>query len=78
MQCSKNLHSIVSSFDYFVSAQQESALAVRLTSTERRPRVRGFGKRKVLAERYAAGETMAKLALEYECGEATIWRALQG
>jgi DNA invertase Pin-like site-specific DNA recombinase len=36
------------------------------------------GKRKVLAERYAAGETMAKLALEYECGEATIWRALQG
>ena len=29
-------------------------------------------------ERYAAGETMAKLALEYECGEATIWRALQG
>jgi hypothetical protein len=36
------------------------------------------GKRKVLAERNAAGETMAKLALEYECGEATIWRALQG
>jgi DNA invertase Pin-like site-specific DNA recombinase len=36
------------------------------------------GKRKVLAERYAAGETMAKLAVEYECGEATIWRALQG
>jgi hypothetical protein len=36
------------------------------------------GKRKVLAERYAAGETMAKLALEYERGEATIWRALQG
>jgi DNA invertase Pin-like site-specific DNA recombinase len=36
------------------------------------------GQRRVLAERYAAGETMAKLALEYECGEATIWRALQG
>jgi DNA invertase Pin-like site-specific DNA recombinase len=36
------------------------------------------GQRKVLAERYAAGETMAKLAVEYECGEATIWRALQG
>jgi hypothetical protein len=36
------------------------------------------GKRKVLAQRYAAGETMAKLALEYERGEATIWRALQG
>jgi len=42
MRCSKNLHSIVSSFDYFVSAQQESALAVRLTSTERRPSVRGL------------------------------------
>jgi DNA invertase Pin-like site-specific DNA recombinase len=36
------------------------------------------GKRKVLAERYAAVEIMAKLALEYGCGEATIWRALQG
>ena len=23
------------------------------------------------------GETMAELAREYECGEATIWRALQ-
>jgi DNA invertase Pin-like site-specific DNA recombinase len=32
-------------------------------------------KRKV-AERYAAGETMAQLAAEYECGEGTIWRAL--
>lgn len=32
--------------------------------------------RKKIAERYANGETMAKLALEYECGEATIWRAL--
>ena len=32
-------------------------------------------KRKV-AERYAAGETMAQLAADYECGEATIWRAL--
>jgi hypothetical protein len=36
------------------------------------------GQRKVLTERYADGETMAKLALEYECGEATIWPALQG
>jgi DNA invertase Pin-like site-specific DNA recombinase len=36
------------------------------------------GNRNVLAERYAAGETKAKLAVEYECGEATIWRALQG
>jgi DNA invertase Pin-like site-specific DNA recombinase len=36
------------------------------------------GQRKRLAERYAAGETMAELAREYDCGEATIWRALQG
>jgi DNA invertase Pin-like site-specific DNA recombinase len=35
------------------------------------------GQRKRLAERYAAGETMAELAREYECGEATIWRALR-
>jgi hypothetical protein len=26
---------------------------------------------------YAAGETMAELAREYECGEGMIWRALQ-
>jgi hypothetical protein len=31
-----------------------------------------------IAERYAAGETMADLAREHEVGEATIWRALQG
>jgi Rha family phage regulatory protein len=30
------------------------------------------------AERYAAGETMAALAADYEVGEATIFRALQG
>ena len=28
------------------------------------------------AERCAAGETMAELAAEHECGEATIWRAV--
>jgi len=33
--------------------------------------------RRRIAERYAAGETMAEPAREYECGEATIWRALQ-
>jgi DNA invertase Pin-like site-specific DNA recombinase len=33
--------------------------------------------RRRIAERYSAGETMAELAREYECGEATIWRALQ-
>jgi hypothetical protein len=26
--------------------------------------------------RYAGGETMAELAIDYGCGEATIWRAL--
>ena len=34
--------------------------------------------RKKVAERYAAGETMAQLAADYSCGEATIWRALHG
>ena len=33
--------------------------------------------RRVIADRYAKGETMAALAQAYECGEATIWRALQ-
>jgi hypothetical protein len=31
----------------------------------------------MIAARYAKGETMIELAREYECGEATIWRALQ-
>jgi DNA invertase Pin-like site-specific DNA recombinase len=34
------------------------------------------GKRRVIAARYK-GETMAALARDYDCGEATIWRALQ-
>jgi DNA invertase Pin-like site-specific DNA recombinase len=41
-----------------------------------RPSALDAGQRKKIAERYAAGETMAELAREYECGEATIWRAL--
>jgi DNA invertase Pin-like site-specific DNA recombinase len=32
--------------------------------------------RRKIAERYAAGEIMAELARDYDCGEATIWRAL--
>jgi hypothetical protein len=32
--------------------------------------------RRIIAERYAAGETAAALACEFEVGEATIWRAL--
>jgi DNA invertase Pin-like site-specific DNA recombinase len=35
------------------------------------------GKRRVIAERYAKGETMAALARDYDCGESTIWRVLQ-
>ncbi len=36
------------------------------------------GKRRVIVDRYAKGETMAALAREYDCGEATIWRTLRG
>jgi DNA invertase Pin-like site-specific DNA recombinase len=35
------------------------------------------GQKRKIAERYAAGETMAELAREYEVGEATVWRALR-
>jgi DNA invertase Pin-like site-specific DNA recombinase len=41
-----------------------------------RPRLLDIGQRRKIAERYAAGETMAALADDYGCGEATIWRAL--
>lgn len=41
-----------------------------------RPNRLDAGQKRKVAERYAAGETMAALALEYECGEATIWRTL--
>jgi DNA invertase Pin-like site-specific DNA recombinase len=43
-----------------------------------RPLTLDAGQRKVIAERYANGETIAKLARDYECGDATIWRALHG
>jgi DNA invertase Pin-like site-specific DNA recombinase len=42
-----------------------------------RPTALDHSQRRRIAERYTAGETMAELAREYECGEATIWRALQ-
>jgi DNA invertase Pin-like site-specific DNA recombinase len=42
-----------------------------------RPSALDAGQRRKIAERYASGETMAELAREYSCGEATIWRALQ-
>jgi DNA invertase Pin-like site-specific DNA recombinase len=42
-----------------------------------RPAALDASQRGRIAERYAEGETMAELAIEYECGEATIWRALR-
>jgi len=33
--------------------------------------------RRMIAERYASGETMAALAREFSVGEATVWRALR-
>ena len=43
-----------------------------------RPSALDPSQRRRIAERYAAGETMAELAGEYSVGEATIWRSLQG
>jgi DNA invertase Pin-like site-specific DNA recombinase len=43
-----------------------------------RPARLDVGQKRKIAERYAAGETMAELAVEYDCGEATIFRALRG
>jgi DNA invertase Pin-like site-specific DNA recombinase len=42
-----------------------------------RPAVLDAGQRRKIAERHAAGATMAELAREYDCGEATVWRALR-
>ena len=42
-----------------------------------RPSVLDYSQKRRIAERYAAGETMAMLAREYECSEPTIWRALR-
>ena len=41
-----------------------------------RPEVLEPSQKRMIADRHAAGETMAELAREYEVGEATIWRAL--
>jgi len=43
-----------------------------------RPSALDVTQKRKISERYAAGETMAALAQEYEVGEATIFRALQG
>jgi DNA invertase Pin-like site-specific DNA recombinase len=41
-----------------------------------RPEALDPSEKRMIADRHAAGETMAELAREYEVGEATIWRAL--
>ena len=43
-----------------------------------RPSALEVGQKRKIAERYAAGETMAQLAVEYEVGVGTIFRTLQG
>jgi DNA invertase Pin-like site-specific DNA recombinase len=43
-----------------------------------RPARLDAGQKRKAAERYSAGETMAELARDYEVGEATIWRAING
>jgi DNA invertase Pin-like site-specific DNA recombinase len=43
-----------------------------------RPLALDASQRRKIAERYSAGETMAELARDYDCGEATIWRVLRG
>jgi DNA invertase Pin-like site-specific DNA recombinase len=43
-----------------------------------RPLALDASKRRKIAERYAKGETMRELALDYDCGEATVWRAIRG
>jgi uncharacterized protein (DUF433 family) len=35
------------------------------------------GQRRKIAERYASGETISELARDYDCGVATIWRAMR-
>jgi DNA invertase Pin-like site-specific DNA recombinase len=42
-----------------------------------RPAALDAGQRRKIAERYAAGETMAALAAEYDVSEPTIWRVLK-
>jgi DNA invertase Pin-like site-specific DNA recombinase len=42
-----------------------------------RPSALDAGQRRKIADRYAAGETMADLAIEYDVSEPTIWRALR-
>src|SRR5262249_59145666 len=43
-----------------------------------RPTKLNTKQRRMIAERYAAGETAAALAREFQVGEATVWRAPNG
>jgi putative DNA-invertase from lambdoid prophage Rac len=43
-----------------------------------RPTTLNPRQRRLIAERYAKGETTAALASEFGVGEATVWRALHG
>jgi hypothetical protein len=52
--------------------------ALALKYSEKRPPALDAGQRKIIAQRYANGETIAALALDYDCGDATIWRVLHG
>jgi len=42
-----------------------------------RPERLDDGQKRKIAQFYAAGKTIPELAVEYECGVGTIWRALQ-
>jgi DNA invertase Pin-like site-specific DNA recombinase len=59
-------------------SQAGIAKARKLGKTFGRPVRLNAKQRGMIAERYAAGATMAELAKEFEVGEATIWRALGG
>jgi DNA invertase Pin-like site-specific DNA recombinase len=52
------------------------ARARELGKTFGAPRKLNPKQRTIIAERYAAGETMATLALEFAVSEPTIWRAI--
>ncbi|WP_084810343.1 recombinase family protein, partial [Bradyrhizobium sp. NAS80.1] len=62
-----------------ILARTEAGIAKARKQRKRfgRPSALDAGQRQKIAECYAAGETMAALAEEYEVGEATFWRALQ-
>jgi DNA invertase Pin-like site-specific DNA recombinase len=65
---------------------ERSLIMARTQAGIQRARERGvaFGRptklnpkqRRMIAQRYAAGETAAALAREFEVGEATVWRTL--